>query len=148
MATAANPRKYLAFDIETAKQVPGDFSQWRNHRPLGIICAATCASDAAPKLWHSRGADGKPAPQMTQLDVQQLVAYLTIMATQGYTVLTWNGAGFDFDVLAEESGDHAECRACAHDHVDMMFHLVCQMGFGVKLQSAAIDRQSTRLNSS
>lgn len=133
----ATSRKYLAFDIETAKDVPGDFSQWRKHRPLGIICAATCAADAEPKLWHSQTAAGQPASRMTQADVRELVSYLGVMASQGYTVLTWNGASFDFDVVAEESGALAECRACAHDHVDMMFHLVCQMGFGVKLQKAA-----------
>jgi len=138
MATSNSmPRKYLAFDIETAKDVPGDFSQWRSHRPLGIICAATCASDAEPKLWHSKSGDDKPAPQMAKSDVQQLVNYLSLMASQGYTILTWNGASFDFDVLAEESGDPDQCRACAHDHVDMMFHLVCWLGFGVKLAKAA-----------
>lgn len=136
-APRTSERKYLAFDIETAKEVPGDFSQWRRHRPLGIICAATCATDAEPKLWHSKTPAGKPASRMTQIDVQQLVAYLTIMAAQGHTILTWNGASFDFDVLAEESGSKEECRTCAHNHVDMMFHLVCQMGFGVKLQKAA-----------
>ncbi len=130
-------RKYLAFDIETAKEVPGDFSEWRNHRPLGIICAATCTSDADVRLWHSKTPDDRPAPQMTQADVQQLVSYLCTMASQGYTILTWNGAGFDFDVLAEESGVRDQCRACARDHVDMMFHLVCWLGFGVKLAKAA-----------
>jgi hypothetical protein len=59
------------------------------------------------------------------------------MIEQGYTILTWNGASFDFDILAEESGSHEECRACVHDHVDMMFHLVCMLGFGVKLTKAA-----------
>ena len=131
------PRKYLAFDIETAKDVPGDFSEWRKHRPLGIICAATCASDAEPKLWHSKTEGDKPAPQMTRADVQQLVSYLSIMTTQGYTILTWNGASFDFDVLAEESAAKDDCRVCALDHVDMMFHLVCWLGFGVKLEKAA-----------
>jgi hypothetical protein len=29
-------RQYLAFDIETAKDVPGDDFNWRPHRPLGI----------------------------------------------------------------------------------------------------------------
>src|SRR5437660_1463364 len=84
MATVQPQRKYLAFDIETAKEVPGNFSQWREHRPLGIICAATCASDAQPKLWHSKTDAGQPASRMTQTDVQQLVAYLTIMASQGF----------------------------------------------------------------
>src|SRR5688572_18375360 len=79
MTTPTSARKYLAFDIETAKEVPGDFSQWRSHRPLGIICAATCASDAEPRVWHSKTADDQPAPQMTQADVRQLVGYLAIM---------------------------------------------------------------------
>src|SRR6266498_1414356 len=103
MATPPTSRKYLAFDIETAKELPGDFALWRHHRPLGICCAATCASDVEPKLWHSRTEAGKPARRMTQADAQMLVAHLTIMASQGYTILTWNGASFDFDVLAEES---------------------------------------------
>ena len=45
--------------------------------------------------------------------------------------------GFDFDILAEESGMLDDCRRLARDHVDMMFHVVCQLGFGVSLDSAA-----------
>src|SRR5579862_2599929 len=104
MATARTPRRYLAFDIETAKELPGDFALWRNHRPLGICCAATCASDGEPKLWHSKTNAGKPAGRMTPTDAKQLVDYLRDSISQGYTILTWNGASFDFDVLAEESG--------------------------------------------
>ena len=40
------PPRYLAFDIETARDFPGEFSDWRRYRPLGISCAATVASDA------------------------------------------------------------------------------------------------------
>jgi hypothetical protein len=130
-------RKYLAFDIETAKELDGDFSLWRHHRPLGITCAATCVHDGEPTLWYSTNLDGTPAERMTQADVQRLVAYLCGMIEQGYTILTWNGASFDFDILAEESGSLEECCACVHDHVDMMFHLVCMLGHGVKLAKAA-----------
>ena len=134
MATA---RKYLAFDIETAKELPGDFSLWRNHRPLGIVCAATCAIGAEPTLWHSKTDAGAPASRMTRADVRQLVDYLCIMASQGHTILTWNGASFDFDVLQEEAGARDECKACAHDHVDMMFHLVCLLGYPISLAKVA-----------
>jgi hypothetical protein len=79
----------------------------------------------------------RPAPRMRQADVRILVDHLRDAVSLGYTILTWNGASFDFDVLAEESARLDLCRACAHDHVDMMFHLVCMMGFGVKLQKAA-----------
>jgi len=46
-------RKFLAFDIETATDVPGDDFNWKPFRPLGISCAATFSTeDDLPKLWH------------------------------------------------------------------------------------------------
>ena len=45
--------------------------------------------------------------------------------------------GFDLDVVAEESGMFQECRRMARNHVDMMFHLLCLLGYGVSLDSAA-----------
>ena len=36
--------KYLAFDIETAKEVPGPDFNWKAHRPLGITCIASLAT--------------------------------------------------------------------------------------------------------
>jgi len=52
-----------------------------------------------------------------------LVRYLEDQVAHGYGVLTWNGLGFDFVVLAEESGMLQECRALALSHVDMMSHV-------------------------
>jgi hypothetical protein len=95
-------RKYLAFDIETAKETPGDFAQWRDHRPLGICCAATIASDAeTPTLWHSKASNGSPASRMTQPDLQALVNHLRAMATQGYTILTWLGFPIGLEKVAQ-----------------------------------------------
>ena len=63
----AMARKYLAFDIETAKVVPGVDFNWKPHRPLGISCIAAIATDTAePRVWLSRTADGTPAPQMAR----------------------------------------------------------------------------------
>ena len=72
---------------------------------------------------------------MTRADAESLVQYLSKMADDGFTILTWNGLGFDFDILAEES---AACwrvaRQCAFGHVDMMFHIVCSLGYPVALE--------------
>ena len=115
-------RQYLAFDIETAKDVPGDDFNWRPHRPLGISCAATLASNGGePLLWHGKTRDGEPDKQMSQEDAQGLVQYLQKMVADGFRILTWNGLGFDFDILAEEFGTAASCRECALAHVDMCF---------------------------
>ncbi len=130
--------QYLAFDIETSKDVPGDDFNWRAHRPLGISCAATLASGGdQPLLWYSKTRDGSPAKRMSREDVQGLVLYLSKMAADGFRILTWNGLAFDFDILAEESGDAKSCGECALGHVDMMFHVFCTLGYPVALDKAA-----------
>ncbi|HUT11957.1 MAG TPA: ribonuclease H-like domain-containing protein [Thermoguttaceae bacterium] len=130
-------RKYVAFDLEIVKGFP-DGADWRGYRPLGISCAATLAADAqTPTLWYSSTADDRPADAMNRQDLARLVDHLKSMVAGGYTVLTWNGLGFDFDVLAEESGKGEECRALAVEHVDMMFHVFCEQGYPVGLDAAA-----------
>ena len=124
--------KYLAFDIETAKVMPENESNWRVRRPLGIACAATLLSDTNElMLWH--GSDN----QISRQEAASLVEYLKTKAENGYTIATWNGMGFDFDILAEESGMLDECRELALTHVDMMFHILCRLGYGVSLNAAA-----------
>lgn len=132
-------RKFLAFDIETAAMLSEEqFQDWKKHRPLGITCIAAQPSDApAPRTWDSRqsgdGSSGRMGPQQ----LAEFVNYLKQMTGQGYTLLTWNGLGFDWDVLAEESGCASICRDLAHDHVDMMFHVLCARGHPVALDKAA-----------
>jgi hypothetical protein len=131
-------RKYLALDIETAKDVPGPDFDWKLHRPLGISCVATLPADVQePTVWYARKPDGTPAPRMSRDDCRSLVDYLSSMAARDYTILTWNGLGFDFDVLSEESDAFGECRDLAVNHVDMMFHVFCDRGFPVALDRAA-----------
>lgn len=129
-------RKYIAFDIETAKELPEQTRNLLEHRPLGIACAATISSDAEPRFWFGKDADGKPTPQMSREDLAVLIGFLGQSVQEGYSIVTWNGLGFDFDVLAEESGMPQECQQLARGHVDMMFHVFCDRGFPVGLDSA------------
>ncbi len=74
---------------------------------------------------------------MNREEAAALVDFLDCEVQAGKTLLTWNGAGFDFDVLAEESGLTATCRRLAAGHVDMMFHFFCLKGFALGLDKAA-----------
>ncbi len=131
-------RKYAAFDIETAADVPESAGSWASYRPLGITCAAVFCDDATEAIvWHGKKTDGTPAPRMSQAEAGQLVKQLEKLVADGYTLLTWNGLGFDFDVLAEESGGAVDCGKLAVEHVDMMFHVFCDRGFPVALDKAA-----------
>ncbi len=132
------PRRYLAFDIETAKLLPPDVSELHAHRPLGIACAAAFALDSGEvSTWHGVTAAGSPAPQLSREEAAALVADLQRHVDDGYTLVTWNGLSFDFDILAEESGAREACAALAVAHVDMMFHVVCTKGHFLGLQTAA-----------
>ncbi len=133
-------RKYLAFDIEIAKVLPDDADDLKAHRPLGISCAAVLAEDEdQPHLWYSNDTNGLPAPKMSRRDVGELVAFLMRQAASGYTILTWNGLSFDFDILAEEAGRLADCQQLAIDHVDMMFHVFCLKGFAMGNTNTVLD---------
>jgi hypothetical protein len=131
------PRKYLAFDIEIVKPIPVGTQDWKSFRPLGISCAATFDGEGEPILWHGRTDTGEIAPHMNREDSARLVNFLAASAHDGLTVLTWNGLGFDFDILAEESGESEACRLLALNHVDMMFHLFCCLGYALSLDRAA-----------
>lgn len=129
--------KYIAFDLEVAKPIPPGETDWRRHRPLGVTCAATLAEDDdRPQLFYSL-ASGQYAPTMTRGDLGVLVKYLRARQNAGYTIVTWNGLAFDFDVLAEESGMHDACADLALAHVDMMFQIFCLRGHYLGLNKAA-----------
>jgi hypothetical protein len=130
-------RRYLAFDLETAKLLPRTVNDVLAHRPLGIACAAAVASGLdEPITWHGRDGD-RPSAQMSRDEAGAMVDDLVALVEDGYTLVTWNGLSFDFNVLAEESGGLDACAGLAHDHVDMMFHAVCRLGHYVALAKAA-----------
>ncbi len=130
-------RNYLAFDIEIARQIPEGAQDWKSFRPFGISCAATLTHEGQLISWHGKTQTGDLADQMNQAETAELVHYLSQAIKTNYTILTWNGLGFDFDVLAEESGLEDNCKDLALDHIDMMFHLFCIKGFALGLDKAA-----------
>lgn len=128
--------KYLAFDLEIAKEIPEDETDWKAHCPLGITCAAAASSDGG--LWNWWAARrGKFTAKMTKGDCQFLVLTLELLIEEGLTFLSWNGLGFDFHILAEESGMYEECKRLALNHIDMMFHFFCSKGYPLRLDAAA-----------
>lgn len=133
--------KFLAFDLETAKIVPPD-EDVQAHRPLGISCAAVARFSFIDNAIVTRdfcGVDenGYTTPRLTEPDCRSLVHILQRYVERGFTLLTWNGLGFDFDILAEESGMHEECATLARNSVDMMYQAHCLRGFPIGLDSVA-----------
>jgi hypothetical protein len=128
--------KYLAFDLEIAKEIPEDATDWKAHRPLGITCAAAASSDGSLWNWYAQDESGAYSTSMPKEQCCHMVRMLQAIGS-AYTILTWNGLGFDFDILAEESGMFEECKELALNHIDMMFHFFASKGFPLGLDAAS-----------
>lgn len=131
--------KIAAFDIETVKDFP-EGEDWRDHRPLGVGCIAVSTVDDGERAYWTPDSNGGTegiACRMTVEDLGIAVYELLRLQRVGYTLFSWNGLGFDFPVLAEETGLLSECRELARNHVDMMFHFLCEKGFPISLKAAA-----------
>jgi hypothetical protein len=130
---------FVAFDIEIAKPVP-DGPDILIHRP-GIACAALAREGGeraailfdpseAPELFD-------PATKaMTRDGTLRVLAALDDAAGRGDTIVTWNGAGFDFRLLADETGRRADCARLVKTSVDMMFQVLCERGHPLSLDAA------------
>lgn len=135
-------RKYLAFDLEIAALIPEDETEWKQYRPLGITCVGLAkVSDNGEIVTRSyygeEGGNDIPSSRMSKDDCQEIVRKLQGAVDRGYTILTWNGLSFDFDVLAEESGFFDECVELAKNHVDMMLQVHCIKGFPLGLDAVS-----------
>jgi hypothetical protein len=132
-------KRFVAFDLETAKILDNVTGDLLSHRPLGITCAVAIRSDRpdSPIVWHGRDGSGAPTASMASAEAAALLTQLESFIDDGYSLATWNGLGFDFAVLADESGLVERCARLAERHVDMLFHAFCALGFRFGLQSAA-----------
>ena len=126
---------YLALDIETIKPFTSD-EDWREKRPLGVACVGFSTPE---KTWvTTHDLVGVP---MTQEDLHHIVMRITDMVASGYTLVTWNGLGFDLQILGEEGDCMHQCKHLARSHIDMMFQILCSKGFPLSLEAAVLGSQ-------
>lgn len=136
-----NTRRWISFDIETAKITPDDDTDIHAHRPLGITCAAVAwvgkGGEIATRDYCGLDDHGKPTVQMTMPECRSFVDTLRRATGKGFTLVGHNIAGFDLDILAEESGMIAECAELARHAVDSCYHVHALKGFPVGLEAIA-----------
>lgn len=132
----SSEKEYLSLALVISKVIPENTSQWNDFRPFGICCAATVTSSGDIKTWPDTSGEASLPTKMSREDVMEMVSYLVYEVGEGKTIVSWNGLGFDFRTLAEESGMYDECKELAIQHIDMMFHLVCQKGYPLALEKA------------
>ncbi len=131
-----------AFDLEIATELPDDDRDWWRHGPLGISCAGLMREGADPEPVVMFDPDASPhlfdqaTKRLTREGATLLVEALSEAVGRGFTIVTWNGLGFDFRLLAIETGLVARCSELAWNSVDMMFQIVCVNGYMLALDRA------------
>lgn len=127
--------KFVAFDLETGSS--GESTGLDPRDGLGILCAALLPhGQSRPRLWYG-GNQLPPRPRLTHTEAVALLEALEEYTRSGYHIVTWNGIGFDFHVLAVETGLYARCAQLAMEHVDLMFLFLCLEGHPLSLAAAA-----------
>lgn len=123
--------KIASFDLEISKEIPQGID-WKTIAPLGISCAALWVDEVIPTpefYWA--------VPQLDPDHAKNLVRRLQVLQNRGWTIVTWNGCGFDFPVLAQESDMLNECADLAYNHVDLMLLVTFQKGYHLGLNTAS-----------
>jgi hypothetical protein len=77
-------------------------------------------------------------PLMTVETAKKLVIRMMTKYNEGYIPFTWNGASFDWNLLAQYSGMVEECGRLCLNHVDGMFLVVAHKGFMLGLDKALV----------
>lgn len=121
---------HVAFDIETTGiDLAAD----------AITCAATrevTESGTTLLLWHSDF-----APAMTTATLAELVDYLDAAYARGLAIVTFNGAKFDFAMVAAKlAGDPSRVQTVqrlARSHHDLMFQFTAHHGYYASMASFA-----------
>lgn len=134
--------RLASFDLEISKAVEGN--DWHAQRPLGISCAAVALSEpggTSESYDFFLSSDNGP---MSQNTAAQIVQALNDYVSSGYLLVTVNGLGFDFLILAEESGLWDQCgRLALHHHCDMMLMSLCRFGWPIGLDALAAGMKVT-----
>jgi hypothetical protein len=144
--------RYAAWDIEIAQEIPDGVDDWMTLRPLGISCAAIHKAILKPdddglvveyeaaRVYHGdEQSDGRYADRMTPRQCSKVAYHLIALEALGYTVVSYNGLGFDFDVLAEECNDrdmYYGLRYLTKKHVDIAFAFFAEKGYMPSLANA------------
>ncbi len=126
--------KFIAFDLEGA--LIEDKSE-NTQVYGGISVIATADANGQARVWYSQTSQGKPLPYLTAEDAQLFLVFLSSKMNAGYHIVSWNGAGYDFRVLAQVSHKYELCQQLALDHFDPMLQFLCLYQFPVGLDATA-----------
>lgn len=125
----------LGFDVEVHTFPTEDGQHWSQIAPLGITCAALSSADGEQgMLWYS-----SPTRKiMSKTACESMARHIAHLVKQGHEIVTWNGMGFDWPVIAHEIGNFKLMTEIALNTIDPMYGMFKSFGFPISLDSASV----------
>jgi hypothetical protein len=106
--------------------------------PFGIgLITMTTLVNPTPVAWYQPALEGEPHWPLPLNMVNVFIDKLIIMQQAGYKLFTWNGTGFDYQLLARLTGRYTECRYLCEQSYDLCFQAGCMQGYPVGLGAVA-----------
>lgn len=133
--TSKRKRDFVAWDLEIANtNIPKDFSgNLFEYSPLYISCGAIAYRDREDGSIKNQFWQGDP--HMTKETALDMLQVMKEFVDEGRTLLSFNGAQFDFKVLAQITGKRNLCAQLALNHYDIMYDVFLHKGYFVGLDS-------------
>lgn len=130
--------RFVAFDIEISDALPEE-GDWTDGPAPGISCAATCDNEGEIQLWKPVRVGRRYSDRWRTPDADGFLECLLTWDSAGFSIVSWNGLGFDLQVLRHHVSPDMVEELCelALRHQDMAFQMLCEKGFMIGLDAAA-----------
>ena len=125
---ATRPQQFNSWaDWESQNLLAGPLDYWQ-YGPARFTVASIHNSDITTDVFMSHDCDGTPAQEMSRADANRMLDYLWTSHQKGDKIFTWNGTGFDWRILAANTGELDACVELALTSYDPAFQVLCIKG--------------------
>jgi len=122
----------IYLDIELCDNIPEGWDR-ESPSPLDIACICTLVHDGDKKKCDVAHNEGKP---MTDDQIKSVCDIIKDVYNRGGEIVTWNGVGFDMQLLGKADPDIIEI-ITSKAHIDLMFHFTRKKGYMIGLGKVA-----------
>lgn len=127
----------LAIDLEITNIIPADYQGSWFDLDLRISCVSSYSAEGEYSWYNRNGkVDGVWSPTGGEMDGSIMLSTLMNLTSDiddGHTLVSWNGASFDFRVMADNYDTPEYAKELCLSHIDLMLNFWYQHGHRVSL---------------
>lgn len=125
---ATRPQQFKSWaEWENFTLIVGPVDYWK-YGPSRFTVANIHNSESKNRTYLSRDCVGTPQQEMSKPDANQMLDFLWSVHKKGDKIFTWNGTGFDWRMLAANTGELDACVELALTSYDPAFQVLAQRG--------------------